>query len=79
MHCPQDFDAVVESCFSSFLESDYFEKINKFKKSYCDLSISITPKVHAVFFMFCKKHKKGLRFFSEEAMESVQEYNSEHV
>ena len=69
-----DFKKVVCSCFGNHLEKDYKTCIAAFKKSYTDLRISITPKVHAVFFhveQFCDKKGIGLGFFSEQAMESV--------
>lgn len=70
----EDFRFVVKACFSQNLEPNFQECIAKFRESYLDLEISITPKVHAVFFHvedFCLKHKKGLGFFSEQAMEAV--------
>lgn len=72
--CFQDFAVVIESCFSTTLKPNYLDSIETFKKSYCDLNISVTPKVHAVFFHvpdFCTKTNKGLGSFSEQAMESV--------
>ena len=50
VRCYNDFNKVVDSCFFSNLEPDYIESINKFKESYLDLGISVTPKVHTVFF-----------------------------
>ena len=70
----QDFKKVVASCFGNSLNSNSKEKIAAFKKSYLALEISVTPKVHAVFFHiedFCDRTQKGLGFFSEQAMESV--------
>lgn len=70
----KDFHVVVKACFSATLHSNYKKLISDFKKSYLDLGISVTPKVHAVFHHvedFCSKNQKGLGFFSEQAMESV--------
>lgn len=70
----EDFNAVVKSCFGLELEENYCESIDQFKTSYLDLGKDVTPKIHAIFFHvrdFCMKHKKGLGFFSEQAMESV--------
>lgn len=72
--CYQNFGAVVDSCFSQELGTNFEQKILAFQKSYCDLNISITPKVHAVFFHilhFCRRTGKGLGFFSEQCIESV--------
>lgn len=70
----QAFKSVVDACFSRRLEENFEENIVKFKDSYMSLNISVTPKVHAVFFHvadFCKRHQRGLAFYSEQAMESV--------
>lgn len=70
----QNFNKVVESCFSANLDPNYLKYIAEFRKSYLDLEISITPKVHAVFFHvgeFCSRVKRGLAFFSEQSLESV--------
>lgn len=72
--CFKDFQTVFDSCFSSTLKPKYIQYISDFKRSYCDLNISITPKVHSVFFHvpdFCSKVEKGLGFYSEQAIESV--------
>lgn len=69
-----DFHLVVKACFGTHLDPQYITYINNFKKSYLDLDISVTPKVHSVFFHieeFCSKHHKGLGWYSEQAMESV--------
>ena len=68
------FEKVVESCFSLSLDLNYEAHIAHFRDMYCDLGISITPKVHTVFFHvpeFCDRHQKGLGIFSEQASESV--------
>lgn len=76
----EDFHLVVKACFSQTLQPNFKECIANFRKSYSDLEISITPKVHAVFFHvedFCVKNKQALGFFSEQAMESVHfDFNS---
>ncbi|OAF68019.1 hypothetical protein A3Q56_04237, partial [Intoshia linei] len=43
-----DFKLVVQACFGTVLAIDY--KIENFRKSYLNLNIRITPKLHAVFF-----------------------------
>ena len=67
------FETVVNACFSSNLDSNYKTFINEFK-TYFDLEISITPKVHAVIYHipeFCDRHQRGLGLFSEQASEAV--------
>lgn len=69
-----DFRLVVKSCFGENLNPNFIKHIQDFQKSYVDLKISITPKVHAVFYHvkdFCHEHQKALGYFSEQAMESV--------
>lgn len=69
-----DFELVVQACFSIQLKHDYVDRISKFKASYEDLAIPITPKVHAVLFHiqdFCMKKEVGLGYYSEQSMESV--------
>ena len=68
------FKNVVHDCFGSALNAHYMRSIDKFKTYYLDLNISVTPKVHAVFYHiidYCSEHKRGLGFYSEQAMESV--------
>lgn len=70
----EKFNAVVDSTFTNYLKPTFKKDINDFRESYLSLDISVTPKVHAVFFHveeFCNKHNKGLAFYSEQAMESV--------
>lgn len=70
VQCFIDFKEVVKSCFSIKLHENYRIKIEKFQQSYLDLKISVTPKVHAVFFHvvhFCDKTNEGLGFYSEQA------------
>lgn len=69
-----DFRSVVSACFGMILDSNFVSYINNFKKSYLALNISVTLKVHAVFFhvtQFCSKHNKALGFYSEQAIEST--------
>lgn len=73
--CFEDLRKVVSSCFSVHLDKENFQQyIKDFEKSYCDLKISVTPKVHALIHhvpYFCLKTGKGLGFYSEQAMEAV--------
>lgn len=68
------FNKVVQACFTINLDPKFAVYIDEFKDKYLNLKISVTPKLHAVFFhvkQFCIKHQKGLGFFSEQAMEAV--------
>lgn len=70
----EKFNEVVKSCFTMDLDPKFAKCIDKFKEAYLALNISVTPKVHAVFFhveKFCNEHQKGLGFYSEQAMEAV--------
>lgn len=72
--CFQKLKMVVDSCFSMTLQADYVKHINLFKESYEALGISVTPKIHAIFFHvteFCSKTGKGLGFYSEQVIESL--------
>lgn len=69
-----DFHLVVKACFGKLLYPNFKKNIRDFKRSYLDLGVSVTPKVHAVFYHvedFCSKNQKGLGGYSEQAMESV--------
>ncbi|KAJ6639768.1 hypothetical protein Bhyg_12515, partial [Pseudolycoriella hygida] len=69
-----DFRLVVNQCFGKKLNPEYDKSIDKFKKSFMDLKVSVTPKIHAVFFHikdFCSRHQNGLGFYSEQAMEAA--------
>lgn len=73
VRCFQDFQ-VVDTCFSITLKENFEINIQKFRASYLDLKISVTPKVHAVFFHvshFCNLTNKGLGLYSEQAVESA--------
>lgn len=68
------FEIVVHDCFSHDLRANFEHHIEEFKRSYEVLGISVTPKVHTIFYhvaQFCSKHRKGLGFFGEQATESV--------
>ena len=70
----QTFNEVVKACFTVDLSPKFVELIDEFREAYLALNISVTLKVHAVFFHvkeFCITHKKGLSFYSEQAMEAV--------
>lgn len=70
----QSFNKVVDDCFGVQLKETFETSIDKFKKNYLNLNITVTPKMHVVFHHvkdFCKKHGTGLGFFSEQAVESV--------
>ena len=73
------FNEVVSSCYGRNLKADYKEKISKFKDDYMRLKISVTSKVHAVFFHvheFCDMTDMGLGPWSEQTSESLhQEFN----
>lgn len=70
----RNFNKVVDDCFKVKLNPAFLDSIEKFKISYLNLNISVTPKIHAVFHHvkeFCIEKKKGLGYYSEQAMESV--------
>lgn len=65
---------VVNGCFSMKLDPNFVSFIREFKESYLALEISVTPKIHAIFFHvedFCLKTGKGLAYYSEQATESA--------
>jgi len=69
-----DLRLVVKSCFGEFLDPNFVVYLENFRKSYTDLGISVTPKIHAIFFHvkdFCIEKQKSLGLFSEQSMESV--------
>ena len=69
-----DFNDVVSSCYGSDLKSNYKRTIAKFRASFLKLNISVTPKVHAVFYHieeFCALKGMGLGPFSEQTSESI--------
>lgn len=73
------FKKVVDACFSLHLEPNFETYIDNFERNFKVLNISVTSKIHAVFFhvkQFCKTFGIGLGFFSEQAFESVHhDYN----
>ena len=69
-----DFKEVVVACFGNDLDPDFESKISNFKRIYTSLQVSITPKVHAVFYhvpQFIKIKKLSLGLFSEQATEAL--------
>ena len=70
----KSFNEVVASCFGRELKPNYLEKISDFKHHYMKIGISVTPKVHAVFYHvaeFCALKGMGLGPWSEQTGESV--------
>ena len=70
----KDFDQVRRSCFGQTLHDDFLLAIGDFQRSYMDLNIPITPKLHAIFVhvkQFCSKHNLSLGPYSEQSSESV--------
>ena len=68
------FNAVVEACYGMDLHPDFERRIAVFVMDYLKLGISVTPKVHAVFFHvaeFCLMTGQGLGPWSEQTGESV--------
>ena len=67
---------VVHSCYGNDLLPDYDLNIDEFKNDFLQLNISVTPKIHAIFFHieeFCSLTKMGLGPWSEQASESVHQ------
>lgn len=65
---------VVDSCFSLKLDPNFKRYIEDFKVSYQALEIPVTPKIHAILWHivdFCSETKRGLGFYSEQAVESA--------
>ena len=76
----KSFNEVVSSCYGKDLHANYKETINKFRNDdYMKLKISVTPKVHAVFYHIqevCDITGRGLGPWSEQTSESLhQEFN----
>ena len=68
------FNDVVSSCYGLELHPTYKANIAKFKKEFLKLKISITPKIHAVFYHveeFCALKGMGLGPWSEQTSESL--------
>ena len=65
---------VIDSCFSWNLSKGYKTEILRFMKSYLEIDMPVTPKVHAIFFhvpLFCELRGCGLAAFSEQTSESL--------
>ena len=65
---------VVHACYGYDLADDYLVKISSFSVAYLNLKINVTPKIHAVMHHiseFCKKTRRGLGPWSEQASESI--------
>ena len=75
IECMELFDIVKKACFGrTRLDNDYKQKIKNFEIAYRNLGISVTPKVHCIFFevpIFIEKHGKPLGFFTEQVFESM--------
>ena len=72
----KDFKEVKDSCFGKEVDSAYKVVIREFEKSYRNLDISVTPKVHAVIdhledFFERQPDETGLGHHSEQASEAV--------
>ena len=72
------FNEVRKACFSIKFESDFAEKIAKFKRNFDDIvelqGMSVTPKVHELYFHvreFIDKVQVGLGKLSEQTGESL--------
>ena len=77
----KDFKKVVRACFGILKAEDFKESLSKFKSSYMTLGISITPKVHAVFYHieeFLENKRFGLGIYSEQSTESLHSKFSVH-
>jgi len=72
--CMRLFDDVAKACFGTILLSDYLEKIKKFERSYRKLGISITPKIHCIFYevpIFIEHFHQPLGKFTAQPFESI--------
>ena len=70
----QHFKSVVSSCFGRTLNTAYVQHIKDFKNSYLQLSVSVTPKAHAVFYHvpeFIALKGLALAIFSEQSTETL--------
>ena len=74
IECMKHFRLVAEACFGAEkLFDNYKDRIDDFEKSYRGLGISITPKVHVIFYevkIFCDETGKPLGMFSAQPFES---------
>jgi hypothetical protein len=74
VQCLCTFELVVKSCFGNNLLNNFENAIQQFKSDFIQLDISVTPKIHAIFYHieeFCKHESGGLGNFSEQASEAV--------
>ena len=70
----EDLKDVIHDCFGNDLKPKFARSIEKFKISYLSTNISVTPKIHAIFFHvldFCQENNHSLGFYSEQAVESI--------
>jgi hypothetical protein len=70
----RSLNRVVEACFSDTLSHNFLRELQNFQKAFLNLGISVTPKVHAIFFHvgeFCQQTGSGLGPWSEQCVESL--------
>ena len=70
----QDLKNVIYGCFGNELKPSFEKSIENFKNNYLLSGISVTPKIHAIFFHvldFCNENNCRLGFYSEQAVESI--------
>lgn len=65
------FGVVVSAFFGINIKANTNECINEFQKHYLELQITVTPKVFHHVKEFCSRHREGLGYYGEQAMESV--------
>ena len=74
IQCFDSFKTVIHSCYGYSLDENFKDHINEFKVAYMDISIPVTPKVHAIWYHipeFCSAVNEGLARWSEQASETV--------
>ena len=77
----ETFQRSCSSCFGKTLKESFKIEILKFKTSFQFLPISVTPKVHTIFYHFEEfllKHQSSLRIFSEQATERLHSKFNAH-
>ena len=65
----REFNKVRKSCFGQDLLDSCEDDVARFKDEYVKAGLSITTKAHILFehvVEFCKKHGKGLGYYSEQ-------------
>lgn len=70
----EDLKNVIHDCFGNYLEPTFDKSIEKFRQNYLSSGLSVTPKIHAIFFHvldFCQEKSHSLGFYSEQAVESI--------